>query len=734
MMIHASPGSMADSVRRLFGRGTVAGLGESQLLDRFAAEGDQAAFEALLGRHGPMVLGVCRQVLDDPNDVDDAFQATFFLLVKKARSIRNRDDLGPWLHGVARRVATRARVVDRRRRAAERVGGERERDSADRIGGAEGEELRKIIDDELAGLPERYRSPLVLCDLEGETHEHAAERLRCPVGTIKSRLSRGRERLRSRLVRRGVGPTDGRLAPTLALAKITAVPEALIRRTIRDAAAMLADPRGFSAGMSPASSLMQGGISSMSTSPLKLAAIALLAVGLVASGVGAFVLQGAEPPGPVDPAQAPSGPGRPAGAVAPARAEGEGSPVERLALDNGLTVFLRPIRGAKQTALVVLYSVGSDHDPAGRSGLAHLAEHVYLTAATGLEKARTTEEFSRRYPDGANGQTGDRYTVFSTSFPGAKLDEEVADAAARMGDLRVLPSDLDQERPRALEEVENMFANFPPLAAQNNARELIRPTPDGGRHGGTAGSIRALKALDIQRHLGRYYGPRNAIVAIAGDFDPAEARRSIRAHFAKLAPGEKPPAARPPGAPRFGDVKEVVANSPDPDAPPMACLAYLAPAPSSDLYAPFLVLVSRLWAGADKLGGDGMGFPVYFTPMDDGAVVAVSTPARAGETSKQAFARLEAFVAETVGPKLRDGEATATLQELGMFFGTLAIPDEQLALNPYGVAFSLGRREQLGIDPARFKRSLEAVDEPALRKAAAEFFDPVRHASAFVKQ
>ena len=734
-MIQASLGSMTDSIRRLFGAGTVAALGESQLLDRFADGGDPAAFEAILRRHGPMVLGVCRRVLDDPNDVDDAFQATFLLLVKKARSIRNRDDLGTWLHGVARRVATRARVDARRRRARERAGAERAGTSGDRATGAEFEELRAVIDDELARLPERYRSPLVLCDLEGQTHEDAAEQLRCPVGTIKSRLSRGRERLRSRLIRRGVGPTAGLIAATLARGRASAaVPEALVGRTIRETTGLVATGRAVAAGVTSAgvASLMKGSISSMTYPPLKIASITLLAIGLVASGVGILIRHAPAQSGREARPDQPTSSKDPVEAVA-AKAKAGESPVERMTLENGLTVFLRPIRGAKQTALVVLYSVGSDHDPAGRSGLAHLAEHVYLMAAAGREKARTTEEFGRRYPDGANGQTGDRYTVFSTTFPEKELDEELRDASARMSVLLVTPDDLDRERPRVLREISNMFGNFPALAAQNNARELIRPTPGGGRHGGEAGQIRALRALDVQEHLGRYYRPRNAIVAVSGAVDPARARQAILTHFAKLAPGEKAPPARLPGPPSFGAVKEITANSPDPDDRPMVCLAYLAPPPESDLYAPFLVLISRLWAGAGKLGGDAQGFPVYFTPMDDGAVVAVSTPARAGETSRQALDRLEAFVAETVGPKLRDNEPAVTLQEMGSFFGTIPVPDEQLALNPYGVAFALGRREQLGIDAARFNRSLEAVTDQALRRAAAEFFDPARHAAAFVK-
>ena len=111
-------------VGRLLGGGSVAAMGEGQLLERFAADRDAAAFEALVGRHGPMVLGTCRRMLSDPHDVDDAFQATFLVLARRAGSIRDADRLGPWLHGVARRVATRSRALSARRRSRERPGAE----------------------------------------------------------------------------------------------------------------------------------------------------------------------------------------------------------------------------------------------------------------------------------------------------------------------------------------------------------------------------------------------------------------------------------------------------------------------------------------------------------------------------------------------------------------------------------------------------------------------------------
>jgi TIGR03009 family protein len=287
-------GSIIDSVHRLFGTGVVAALSEAQLLERFIRRGDEAAFGAILLRHGPMVLGVCRRVLDDPHDVDDAFQATFLILVKRARSIRDRDVLGTWLHGVARRVAVRARVDARRRRARERNGAEgagvdvQDR-RADR---AEADELRSVIDGELERLPERYRAAVILCDLEGQTHEQAAEQLGCPVGTVKSRLARGRERLRSRLARRGVAPSAALVAATLAAGRAAAVPVELMALTI-GAATELAAGHAAAAGACSAevAALMKGATRSMALSKLKLAAVATLAVAFAVAGTWRFARQ-----------------------------------------------------------------------------------------------------------------------------------------------------------------------------------------------------------------------------------------------------------------------------------------------------------------------------------------------------------------------------------------------------------------------------------------------------------
>jgi RNA polymerase sigma factor (sigma-70 family) len=280
------------SLQRLLMDGTMTGLSETQLLERFLARGDQAAFEAIVLRHGPMVLGVCRRLLGDPHDVEDAFQATFLILLRKAGSIRDRQVLGTWLYGVARRVAVRLRTSARRRRARELVEAvEVARESA-HLGWEESTELKEILDEEVGRLTDKYRSPVVLCDLEGQTLEQAAASLRCPVGTVKSRLSRARQKLRSRLLRRGFSPSIGFLAATLAPEPAGALRAELVGSTI-EAATHLAAGRAASAGVVSATvaAILNDTLRSMSMSALKFVAVVLTAAGIVATSAGVLAFQ-----------------------------------------------------------------------------------------------------------------------------------------------------------------------------------------------------------------------------------------------------------------------------------------------------------------------------------------------------------------------------------------------------------------------------------------------------------
>ncbi|MGO9914583.1 MAG: sigma-70 family RNA polymerase sigma factor [Isosphaeraceae bacterium] len=404
----------------------------------------------------------------------------------------------------------------------------------------------------------------------------------------------------------------------------------------------------------------------------------------------------------------------------------------RLLLENGLTAMIRPIRGTGDVALLVLYRIGGDHDPQGKSGLAHLVEHLYVTAAAGTEPARTADAFFQRYRAGCNAQTGDRYTVVATVFPQQDLESELAAAAARMADLRITAADFDREKTRLLDEVANMFGRIPALGAVNNARELIRPAPRGGRKGGLPDDVATITLADVRAHWARFYKPKSAILVLAGAVEEKPARQAVTKHFARLATGEPVPTPGSPGPAQAGALRERTVPVLQRQEKPQACLAYAAPEPESALYAPFLVLVARFYAASAQPGGAAGRPSVYFPLLEDPAVLAISAAAKPAETAAQAFARLEAFVAQTLAPPLRADERAAVRQTFAPFLGTADLPDFVLARNPYGVALSLARREQLGIDPARLIRAFDDLTENSLRRAAGEVFAPGRHAGAFI--
>jgi RNA polymerase sigma factor (sigma-70 family) len=194
--------------------GAIGQLTDRQLLERFLAGSggaeSEAAFEVLVRRHGPMVQNVCRKLLRDSQSAEDAFQATFLVLARRAGSIRERDAVASWLFGVASRVAARARADAGRRRSLERRAAEQRLERTELA--LDPMDLSAELFEEVHRLPDRYRAPVVLCYLEGLSHEQAAGTLRCPVRTLQTRLLRAKARLRTRLIKRGLAPAVGMLA------------------------------------------------------------------------------------------------------------------------------------------------------------------------------------------------------------------------------------------------------------------------------------------------------------------------------------------------------------------------------------------------------------------------------------------------------------------------------------------------------------------------------------------
>jgi RNA polymerase sigma factor (sigma-70 family) len=252
-----------------------------------------------------MVLRVCRRIQANPHDAQDAFQATFLVLVRKANSVRRRESVASWLHGIALRTAAGVRTAEARRRVHERHCGDRSASALLAFGEANEPDLGPVLHEELGRLPERYRAPMVLCYLEGRGCEEAAHQLGWPVGTVKSRLARGRARLRSRLARRGLAPSAGLLSAALATERASAaVPPTLELSTARVAAA-IAMGRAALAGAVPASAakLMEGVLKDMFSRNLSRIGAAVLALGVAAVGAGVLARQADDGPPPNPPGE-----------------------------------------------------------------------------------------------------------------------------------------------------------------------------------------------------------------------------------------------------------------------------------------------------------------------------------------------------------------------------------------------------------------------------------------------
>ncbi len=281
----------------LFDAGPSGLLADSELLDRFLSRegGDaEAAFGALVDRHGPMVLGVCRRVLRDPDDAQDAFQATFLVLARKAGRIGRPERLASWLYGVASRTAMKARATAARRRRHERARAESVAEG--RRDDHEGRELRAVLDEEITRLPEKYREPVVLCHLEGMSRERASAQLRCPEGTVGVRLMRARERLRAGLARRGFAVAAGALAVDLGSEASAAVPSSLVAATAAAGTAFKSG-RIAAAGVVPAraATLARGVLRTMFIERTLMVAPAVVLVGVAAAGAGYLATKPQEP-------------------------------------------------------------------------------------------------------------------------------------------------------------------------------------------------------------------------------------------------------------------------------------------------------------------------------------------------------------------------------------------------------------------------------------------------------
>jgi RNA polymerase sigma factor (sigma-70 family) len=298
-------GTISQDLRSLFQAGAIGRLSDGELLERFLASRDGAAFETLLDRHGLMVWGVCRRILPDYHDAEDAFQATFLVLARRAASVIPRASVAAWLHGVAKRTAWKGKARSARRRSRERPLPQMCDVAADPE--KPWRELMPLLDQELSRLPERYRAVIVLCELEGLTRREAAAQLGWPEGTVASRLARGRALLAGRLSRRGVALPLGAGALLLSqnVTLAVGVSRVLIAATVRAACQVGTGSAAASMISSPMVALTQGVINGMLLKKVLLA-MTFMVLGIMGGGLTYFALASGSPPAGPEPQAATS--------------------------------------------------------------------------------------------------------------------------------------------------------------------------------------------------------------------------------------------------------------------------------------------------------------------------------------------------------------------------------------------------------------------------------------------
>ena len=401
-------------------------------------------------------------------------------------------------------------------------------------------------------------------------------------------------------------------------------------------------------------------------------------------------------------------------------------------LDNGLTIILRPVPTANQVALVVLFNLGGGHDPLGKSGRSHLLEHLYATAAAGDMPARDAVQIQKRYAAGWNAQTGPDYTVFAGIVKPEQFAAELKNAAARMNDLRITQADLNREVPRLLAKLSNMYSGTPSLAGLNRVRMQLQSIPQGGRFGGAPEHIETITLDELQRFWKDYYKPNNAVLAIAGGFDVSEAQELIHQNFSQIPPGKLPPTKPPKSEPKTGTTQRVAVKPARSNATGVAAIGYAAPPYGTKEYAPFLIVVSRLWANTQNFFQSGRMPPVYYTPLDDGTMIGLQTDLQADTDTKSILDQLDQRLHAALTPKLTPEDKMRTLNSMALL-GTVEVGDAMWMQNLYGLAFSVGRRYQLELDGKELRAAIQRVTDADMQHLATSIFAPEKRETIIVE-
>jgi RNA polymerase sigma factor (sigma-70 family) len=475
-------------IRKRSGPPAAANLSDGELLRRFAASREEGAFAALVQRHGPLVLSVCRRVLRHQQDAEDAFQATFLILARKAGSVHRAESLASWLFGVAHRTALRARTDTAKRRHP--PGRSKPVAEPDPPTEASLRELQRLLDEEVNRLPEKYRAPFVLCCLEGHSRAEAARQLGWNEGTLSGRLALARKQLQRRLTRRGISLTAALCAVALAPSARAGVPGALAGATVEGGVQFTAGKAGGTVSVQ-AVALAEGVLRAMSLTRTGMAVVLLLALTAAGAGAGMFTLQAlAGKPAAAEP---PEALGPPATDRNESRADRYGDALPPDAVARLGTVRFRPRGGCRPWPV---------HDCA--RGLAFLpGDRTLVTMASGVIEFWdvTTGKEVRRVEDPG-------WAFANTLSPDGKtLVAQTRDSAAHLWDA-VTGKELHQLTGRTVWFCDPAFS----ADGRRLVATLLVADPEGGK-----GSRWAVWETATGKELRRFENETMAPVAIAPD-------------------------------------------------------------------------------------------------------------------------------------------------------------------------------------------------------------------------
>lgn len=403
------------------------------------------------------------------------------------------------------------------------------------------------------------------------------------------------------------------------------------------------------------------------------------------------------------------------------------NPPEPYKLNNGLTVILHPMPKATKVGFVVLFNLGSAHDPIGKSGMTHLLEHLYVTAAAGDTPARNVMQFMERYPAGWNAQTGLDFTVIAGVVEPTQFAEELMDVAARMNDLRITKADLVREVPRVLQELRNMYGGIPWLAGLNHTRARLYPISQEGQYGGAPAHVQTITHHELQQFWKDYYKPNNAILVIAGKFNVAEARKSIHTNFNQIPTGKQPPTIPPTPTAKTGGVHTVAVKPLVKDATGIAAIGYTPPTIGSKEYAPFLVVVSRLWSSLHHPFQMGKVQPVYYQPLMDSTTIALQAELSDEMDAETVLRELNQHFHTALTSKLTPQDKQQTIDTIAR------VLDKQWIFDLYGFAFIVGRHYQLQIDTNELVAAIQSVTDADLQLLSTSVFAPEKRATIVIE-